>query len=331
MGPEVPSHDLAQLQKALKALTTRAEFPVAFGGLVTRDGAPLTSFVGTRGQSLNGLLIEPSQGLGGRAISERRPVTATQYRHATTITHRYDREVLAEDIVSLLAIPVVVDGSVRAVIYGGHRLATQFGDTVVRQSLAVAKGLAWEYSVHDEVERRVAVLETEGGLGGSAALDRHERDELRELYAELREISRTVTDPEVARRLGSVGRALGAHSIAGLPLTDIVHPGDVQPSANRSVESPVGGLRPSVDRGVRDSPSLALRAEPTSQSATDLSPRELDVLAHVALGKRNSQIGVQLNLAESTVKSYLSSAMRKLDATGRFDAVLAARRRGLIP
>ncbi|QWT25194.1 LuxR C-terminal-related transcriptional regulator [Subtercola sp. PAMC28395] len=74
-----------------------------------------------------------------------------------------------------------------------------------------------------------------------------------------------------------------------------------------------------------------MKAELGLHSSSELSPRELDVLAHVALGKRNTQIGAQLNLAESTVKSYLSSAMRKLDAAGRFEAVLAARRRGLIP
>ncbi|WP_172592113.1 GAF domain-containing protein [Subtercola boreus] len=158
------AHDLELLQKTLKSLTLRAEFPLAFGGLVTKDGAPLTAFVGTRGSTLNGLIIEPTEGLGGRAIAERRPVTATQYRGSPAITHRYDREVLAEQIVCLLAVPVVVNGSVRAVVYGAHRTATQLGDPVIRTSLALATALGFEYSVHDEVERRLAVLETEGGL-----------------------------------------------------------------------------------------------------------------------------------------------------------------------
>ncbi|CAN5195548.1 LuxR C-terminal-related transcriptional regulator [soil metagenome] len=323
MAQDTASHDLEQLQKSLRALTSRAEFPVAFGGLVTRDGAPLTSFVGTRGQSLNGLLIEPTQGLGGRALSERRPVTATQYRNATTITHRYDREVLAEEIVSLLAIPVVVDGSVRAVIYGGHRLATQFGDTVIRQALTVAKGLAWEYSVHDEVERRMAVLETEGGLAGASELARGEREELRALYAELRDMSRTVADPVIAKRLGSVGQALGAHSLARHAPAEHA-PGEHAPGS-RDLGEQEHGSRVEGRRSLARGTGVAARA------STDLSPRELDVLANVALGKRNAHIGAQLDLAESTVKSYLSSAMRKLDASSRFEAVLAARRLGLIP
>jgi hypothetical protein len=32
--------------------------------------------------------------------------------------------------------------------------------------MRVARDLAWEYSVHDEVERRLALLEREGGLPG---------------------------------------------------------------------------------------------------------------------------------------------------------------------
>jgi DNA-binding NarL/FixJ family response regulator len=62
-----------------------------------------------------------------------------------------------------------------------------------------------------------------------------------------------------------------------------------------------------------------------------LSPRELDMLAHVALGKRNGQIASQLGLTEATVKSYISTAMRKLNASSRYEAVIAARRAGLMP
>jgi DNA-binding NarL/FixJ family response regulator len=55
------------------------------------------------------------------------------------------------------------------------------------------------------------------------------------------------------------------------------------------------------------------------------------MLAQVALGKRNGQIAAQLALSEATVKSYLSTAMRKLNASTRYEAVISARRAGLIP
>jgi DNA-binding CsgD family transcriptional regulator len=278
-----PSHDLDLLQRSLHTLATRSDLPVTFGGLATRDGAPLTSFVGTLGQSIHGLVIEPTQGLGGRALAERRPVTATHYRLATSITHRYDREVSAEGIISLLAVPIVVDGAVRAVIYGGHRRSTQFGDTVLKGALSVARDLAWEYSVHDEVERRLAALESEGGLPGQRITDPVERQDRRALFAELREIGREIDDPSLARRLE------------------------------------------------RASLGLSHREVPIASDSPTLSPRELDVLAQVALGKQNGTVARQLGLTESTVKSYLSSAMRKLAAGSRYEAVVAARRAGLLP
>lgn len=62
-----------------------------------------------------------------------------------------------------------------------------------------------------------------------------------------------------------------------------------------------------------------------------LTPRELDVLARCALGSTNAQIGASLSLREGTVKSYLQSAMAKLDVSTRHAAVAKARRAGLLP
>jgi DNA-binding CsgD family transcriptional regulator len=62
-----------------------------------------------------------------------------------------------------------------------------------------------------------------------------------------------------------------------------------------------------------------------------LAPRELDVLSCVALGHTNAEIANEFGLDPETVKSYLRSAMRKLDAHTRMQAVVAARRAGLLP
>lgn len=67
------------------------------------------------------------------------------------------------------------------------------------------------------------------------------------------------------------------------------------------------------------------------RSEASLSAREIDVLASAATGCRNSEIAQVLNLKPSTVKSYLRSAFDKLGATSRHDAVVAARRAGLLP
>ncbi|MEU9762968.1 helix-turn-helix transcriptional regulator [Streptomyces sp. NPDC047985] len=62
-----------------------------------------------------------------------------------------------------------------------------------------------------------------------------------------------------------------------------------------------------------------------------LAPRELDVLACVAAGTTNAVAAERLGLRPETVKGYLRSAMRKLGAHTRLEAVVAARRAGLLP
>jgi DNA-binding CsgD family transcriptional regulator len=66
-------------------------------------------------------------------------------------------------------------------------------------------------------------------------------------------------------------------------------------------------------------------------TAPQLTPRELDVLSAVAAGATNSAAALRLRLRPETVKSYLRSAMRKLGAHTRLEAVVAARRAGLLP
>ena len=51
----------------------------------------------------------------------------------------------------------------------------------------------------------------------------------------------------------------------------------------------------------------------------DLSNRELDVLAEVARGKTNAEIGRVLNLSEKTVRNYVSTILEKFHLTNRVE------------
>ncbi|WP_214318180.1 response regulator [Nonomuraea sediminis] len=61
-----------------------------------------------------------------------------------------------------------------------------------------------------------------------------------------------------------------------------------------------------------------------------LSPRELEVLGHVAAGLSNRQISKQLFLSETTIKTHLVHIYAKLGVDSRTAAVAAATKRGLI-
>jgi DNA-binding NarL/FixJ family response regulator len=62
-----------------------------------------------------------------------------------------------------------------------------------------------------------------------------------------------------------------------------------------------------------------------------LSARATEVLARVARGHTNAEIGRELFISEATVKTHLLRAFGKLGASGRTAAVTAAIERGLLP
>ncbi|MFD4672166.1 response regulator [Lentzea sp. NPDC058450] len=81
------------------------------------------------------------------------------------------------------------------------------------------------------------------------------------------------------------------------------------------------------------SPSVAARLvrkvhAPVPVSA--LSAREREVLALVARGKTNREVGAALHISEATVKTHLQHVYAKLEVPDRASAVSAAHRRGLI-
>jgi len=61
-----------------------------------------------------------------------------------------------------------------------------------------------------------------------------------------------------------------------------------------------------------------------------LTPRERDVLQHVAGGNRNKDIAERLFISEETVKVHIKHIMEKLGARDRTEAVAIAVRRGII-
>jgi DNA-binding NarL/FixJ family response regulator len=61
-----------------------------------------------------------------------------------------------------------------------------------------------------------------------------------------------------------------------------------------------------------------------------LSQREMEVLAKVAEGNRNVDIGQELFISEETVKGHMKHILEKLGANDRAEAVAIAVRRGII-
>ena len=62
-----------------------------------------------------------------------------------------------------------------------------------------------------------------------------------------------------------------------------------------------------------------------------LSPQEEKILALVAEGKTNGQIGAEMFLAEKTVKNYVSSILGKLEVARRSEAAAYLARHTSVP
>jgi two-component system NarL family response regulator len=65
-------------------------------------------------------------------------------------------------------------------------------------------------------------------------------------------------------------------------------------------------------------------------AGSELTPRELEVLAAVARGEGNREIARRLAITEGTVKGHVSNVLDKLGVRSRTQAVTAALARGLV-
>jgi LuxR family maltose regulon positive regulatory protein len=74
------------------------------------------------------------------------------------------------------------------------------------------------------------------------------------------------------------------------------------------------------------------RSGSTEQALVEtLSPREVEVLGHIALGKTNQEIADKLIVARGTIKAHAASIYRKLDVANRTEAVARARQLNILP
>jgi len=88
-------------------------------------------------------------------------------------------------------------------------------------------------------------------------------------------------------------------------------------------------IQPEVMERVLLHAERAVKALPPKQS--ELTPRELDVLAGVARGERTKEIARRLGVSERTAWAYLTSIYNKLGVDSRASAVAVAMERGWLP
>jgi DNA-binding NarL/FixJ family response regulator len=69
--------------------------------------------------------------------------------------------------------------------------------------------------------------------------------------------------------------------------------------------------------------------DPEEAKIASLTDREREVIALIAEGLKNKQIGQRLFISETTVTHHLSSIFSKLDVSDRLELIIYAFRHGL--
>ena len=257
------------LPERLQRLHRASGLPVVFGGAIRWEGSGprlvISRLVGTRGSGLEGLVIEPGKGLGGRVLQDATTEQVAVYSEDPAITHDFDEVIVGEEqLNSLVAVPVLVHGLVQAVLYGASRDSHAVSIRAVRAAHTVALGLQ---------------RDVEKALSGPVPPRREPNPR-----AALNDLARLIDetrDPTVRARLARIHSDLGGRT--GEP------------------------------------PDLA-----------PLTPREVDVLKLVAQGATNVEAAAELGLSPETVKAYLRSTMRKMNANNRTAAARTALQWGLL-
>jgi PAS domain S-box-containing protein len=105
--------------------------------------ARVVALLGERTATLHRLRIEPGRGLAGRVLTTRRPVRAT-LDEETRLRDGLSDPAAAEDLASVLAVPMVLEQEMIGLIYVANRTPVPFTDhdEAVLQRLAVPAALA---------------------------------------------------------------------------------------------------------------------------------------------------------------------------------------------
>jgi signal transduction histidine kinase len=149
--------------------------------------------------NVEGLAAPMGASLGGLAFAARRTLWTSDYRSAAGITPRFKSAAQAEGLVAIIAVPMIHDGRVLGVLYGGNREETNFPGRTIQALESVAARMvtaqivaerarhAAEVAVHEE--RRRLALDLHDSVGAMLFTLRagiHRLGDERELDAQVR-------------------------------------------------------------------------------------------------------------------------------------------------
>lgn len=272
--------DLNLVKATLRDVHKTRSNTVTFGGIYYGKDLTISEVFGGRTRALNNLTVPVGLGIGGRAALEGRPIGAANYYRSDKFSHEYDNFVRREGIVSIFAIPVMVDTKPRGMLYTSTRDEHPVAEQLVHDTVVYAKHIGDEIKIRDEVDRRTQILVQAQQLNEPDYQDMIEL--VRSAHAELIGLANSNIDDTLAKSLRVIAHQLQRGPEAG-------------------------------------------------SDAPELTVREIEVLSQVAMGCSYADVAGRLSLKPVTVKGYMRTILSKLHVHSRHEAVVVARRFGLIP
>jgi len=118
----------------------------------------------------------------------------------------------------VLAVPVLVDGRARALLYGAYRSGAPVGGRPAERMVAAARSLSDEIRIRDEVDRRLCLREAQLANAGDVSAG---AEQIREVHAELRGLAASSAAP-LQDRLRDLADRLAGALAGGEPSTTLL-------------------------------------------------------------------------------------------------------------
>ena len=130
-------------QQAAREIDRLLQVPLS--SVAVYEDAGMLSMLGVNGertQRYRGVRIPAGQGLGGRALVERRPISVQDYLNDPRISQEFADVVRGEGLGGMIAVPVIHEGDILGVLYGATRSVGSLGDRAMTLLQATAGSFA---------------------------------------------------------------------------------------------------------------------------------------------------------------------------------------------
>lgn len=202
MEPQRPRDEDEAIHLAVNSLKHATGIPATMYATVNNDGnLILSKWVGLRTPALHNLEITPGCGVGGRVLTNRRPVGVSDYTRAKAITHEYDRAVSDEGLHSIVAVPVIVNRDVRGVLYAGVHSRARMGDKVLEEVTMTARCLEQALAVLDAGAEPPAAVTATPTKAAARSMSGAEWEQVRATHSKLRMLANRVDDAALRREI----------------------------------------------------------------------------------------------------------------------------------